>query len=219
MLLMVLAVGVLGVLVRVERGVHGLVRHVEDAILSVDELIHVEGEVVIHAVTLDCGVMLGMHICILRGEFLAVSDEIREVNDWHGFYFDSRLASSERCLEERKGISRGISSLGSTMLEDLLPLLLSLLVQQVLTILLNLSLRQFFGALASHQMISIGLGKADLLKSKLSFLLCLFTKGECLVLFHVRVQSESSELSLHHLGLSDILGPLQTSCCPVKLED
>ena len=64
-----------------------------------------------------------------------------------------------------------MSSLGATMLEDLIPLLLSLLVQQVLTILLNLSLRQFSGALISHQMISFVFGKADLLKTKLSFLL------------------------------------------------
>jgi hypothetical protein len=160
-----------------------------------------------------------MHICILSSEFLAVSDEIREVNNWHGFYLERRLTSTECFLEEREGIFRGISSLGSTMLEDLVPLLLSLLIQQVLTILLNLSLCQFFGALASHQMISIGLGEADLLKAKLSFLLCLFTKGECLVLFHIRVESKFSKLSLHHLGLSDVLGPLQTSCRPIKLED
>jgi hypothetical protein len=68
-------------------------------------------------------------------------------------------------------------------------------------------------------MISVALGKADFLKAKLSFLLRRFTKGECLVLFHTGVESESSKLGLHHLGLSDILGPLQTSCRPVKLED
>jgi hypothetical protein len=68
-------------------------------------------------------------------------------------------------------------------------------------------------------MISIDLGKANLLKAKLSFLLHLFTKGECLVLFHIGIESKSSKLSLHHLGLSDILGPLQTSCRSVKLED
>ena len=116
MLVMVLAVGVLGVLVRVELGVHGLVRHVEDAILSIDELIHVEGEVVIHTVTLICGGLLGMHICILSGELLRASDEIRYVNNWHGLFFHSRLASSKCCLEYRECIFRGVTSLGATIL-------------------------------------------------------------------------------------------------------
>jgi hypothetical protein len=105
------------------------------------------------------------------------------------------------------------------MFENLHPLLLPLLVQQVLTVLLYLSLRRLFGALASHQMISVALGKANLLKAKLSFLLCLFTQGECLVLLPIGVESKSSQLGLHHFGLRDILGPLQTSCRTIKLED